>query len=174
MKTLSNLLYLFLLLLFQSCSNIVYYSAVPEGQAELKEFPPLLQGKYIDNEGDTLEILSSSYHYGHQGEMDYLQGDLNNELVLKEKNGFYFLNFKSDEGFWEMIAAQAFPDKLILYSIDTKNSSDIKIINDILKSSKAKSFKEEGKYIIKPSDDEIIQLLKQEQICEQSELKRTK
>jgi len=174
MKAISNLLYLFLLLLVQSCSNIVYYSAVPEGQAELKEFPSLLQGKYIVNEGDTLEILSSSYRYGHQGEMDYLQGDLNNELVLKEKDGFYFLNFKSDDSFWEMIAAQAFPDKLILYSIDTKNSNDIKIINEVLKSGKAKSFKEEGKYIIKPSDEEIIQLLKQEQICEKSELKRTK
>ena len=172
MKSYSVLLIVSIGLFLSSCSNVAYENAVPKNTAHFSIFPKEIQGGYIDSEGDTLTIYSNSYTYGTKGEIVYLTGEIGDELVLKTLSGYYFLNFKNDEGYWEMIAAKPLGNELTIYCIDAKDKDDIKIINSKIKKGKVKSSRKKGKYIINPEKSEILELLNDDDICEKSVLKK--
>jgi len=174
MKTLQNLIILSSFIIFCSCSNVLYHQAMPEDGKTLSSFPKELIGQFADQEGDTLFIYPNSYKYGEINKSTLFEGQLGDDLILKKSKGYYFLNFKNAEGYWEMIAAQLIGKELQLLCIDTENEEQIKIINSHLKGNKAKSLKKEGKFVINPSDKELFELLKDERICDRSLLYKVK
>lgn len=156
--------------MLSSCSNVVYMDAVPKNTPITQEFSKDIIGKYIDIEGDTLSISAHKYNYGNKDDMVFISGELNEDLVLKKHSGYYFLNFKNDEGFWEMLAAKPYEKHLVIYCIDASNRQQLKIVNSLLSENKAKSVKKNGKYIINPEGHEIIQLLEKKDVCKTTQL----
>lgn len=165
---LSILVCIFIIL--SSCSNIVYQNAVPKNSDICQEFSSDIIGNYIDIEGDTLSISAHKYSYGNKNDMLFISGKLNEDLVLKKYSDYYFLNFKNDEGFWEMLAAKPYEKHLVIYCIDASNRQQLKIVNSLLSKNKAKSIKKNGKYIINPEDDEVIELLEKNDVCKTTQL----
>jgi len=172
MKSYVVLLFVSIAIFLSSCSNIAYEDAVPKNLDKLSLFPEEIQGAYIDSEGDTLTINTNNYTYGNIGDLFYLKGEIGEELVLKTLSGYYFLNFKNNDGYWEMIAAKPTDNELHIFCIDAEDKDDVKIINSKIKKGKVKSSRMQGKYIINPEENEILDLLKDEDICEKSILKK--
>ena len=172
MKSYFVLLFVSIGLFLSSCSNIAYEDAVPKSSYELSFFPEDIQGAYIDSDGDTLTIYTNNYTYGNREDLFYLQGEIGEELVLKTLSGYYFLNFKNNDGYWEMIAAKPTDNELHIYCIDAEDKDDVKIINSKIKKGKVKSIRKQGKYIINPDENEILDLLREDDICEKSILKK--
>lgn len=174
MKRLQYLSLYLVIVFLSSCSNIVYHHPIPEDQNALAEFPLELQGTYIDSDGDTLCIASQKYSYGEMNNHSLLEGELGADLVLKKLDSYYFMNFKNEDGYWEMIAAQLNTDSISLFCIDIENKEQIKIVNQHIKNGKVRSTKKDGKYIINPSNQEIISLLNDQTICQKESLKKLK
>ena len=170
MKLPQKILSLSLIVLLGSCSNIVFNEAVPQDQDALNEFPKEIQGLYLDAENDTLEIFSNKYAYGEMNGNTLLEGELGSDLILKQFEAFYFLNFKNDHGFWEMIAAQKTTNGLKLMCIDIENKTEVKNINKHIKKGKAKSLKNNGKFLINPDSEELLKILNDTSICDESRL----
>jgi hypothetical protein len=170
MKPLQHLFLIMLVVLLGSCSNIVFDEAVPTDQKTLDQFPSDIQGSYLDSERDTLSIFPDRYIYGEIKGNTLLAGQLGPDLVLKQFEDFYFLNFKNENGFWEMIAAQKTVDGLVLMCIDIENKDEIKKINKHISKGRAKSLKKDGKYLINPTTQELIKILNDTSVCEESYL----
>ncbi len=168
MKSLQQIIFVMLVALLGSCSNIVFDEAVPSDQNSLDHFPADLQGTYVDSEKDTLSIFSDRYIYGEINGNTLFEGQLDHDLVLKQFEDYYFLNFKNDHGFWEMIAAQKTANGLILMCADVENKDEIKNINKHISKGHAKSLKKDGKYLIDPTTQELIKILNDTSICEES------
>jgi len=173
-----SLLRLFLttviLAVLSSCGNVVYKEAMPQNLVPLVEFPNHLRGIYMDPEGDTLVIQKDSYTYGNMRGSSIFAGTLCADIVLKQLDNFYFLSFKSEDGYWESIAASADSSYLYLYFVGVENEDQLKILNSHMKKSSAKSLQKEGKYIISPSAEELMELLNDKNICKVSKLNKLK
>lgn len=174
MKRIQYLILSLGILILSSCSNIVYHHPIPKDQKTLAEFPLELQGSYIDSDGDTLSIFSKKYSYGEINNHSLLEGELGKDLVLKELDRYYFMNFKNEDGYWEMIAARLDSNHLVLFCIDIENKEQIKIVNQHIKRGKVRSTRKDGKYIINPSNKEVFSLLKDKSICKEEWLKKVK
>ncbi|NPD45329.1 MULTISPECIES: hypothetical protein [unclassified Lentimicrobium] len=174
MKRLQYLTLSLVIVFLSSCSNIVYHHPIPKDQISLAEFPSELQGYYVDSDGDTLCIASNKYSYGEMNNQSFLQGELGADLVLKKLDSYYFMNFKNEDGYWEMIAAQLSSEQLSLFCIDIENKEQIKLVNQHIEKGKVRSTKKDGKYIINPSDQEILNLLNDSRICQKELLNKLK
>lgn len=163
-----------MLFILNSCSNIVFNQAVPTDQPTLKEFPKDIQGIYLDEENDTLKIFATDYTYGELKGNSLIEGELGEEFVLKQFEDFYFLNFKSESDYWEMIAAKKTKEGITLMCLDIDNKKEINNINKHIKKGKAKSLKKDGKYLIQPNTRELIKILNDTSICQESKLKKIK
>jgi len=174
MKRIQHLLFLCLILFLASCSNVVFEHTIPEDQVALKKFPKELQGTYLDAENDTLNIFDTQYSYGELKGNKLLEGKLGNDLVLKQLDHYYFLNFKNENGYWEMIAARKTEDGITLKCVDVKNKDQIKNINKYISKGKAKSLKKDGKFLIKPENQELLEILNDTSLCDESHLIKIK
>jgi len=174
MKILQNISILVSLIFFCSCSNVVYYEVVPNGGKTLSSFPKELMGQYVDHDEDTLFIYSNSYKYGAIDHESLFEGELGSDVILKKSKGYYFLNFKNSDGYWELIAGQLKGKELSLLTIDTENDEHLKIINSYLNGKDAKSLNKDDKILINPTDKELFNLLKDERICDKSLLTKLK
>ena len=174
MKRLQYLALSLVVIFLSSCSNVVYHNPIPKDQKSLTEFPAKIQGSYIDSDGDTLCISTISYRYGEINNQTLLYGELGEDLVLKKLGTYYFMNFKNDDGYWEMIGAQLESGKLTLFCIDIENKEQVKIVNQHISKGKARSTKKGGKYIINPNNEEILSLLNDESICQKETLLKVK
>jgi len=170
MKVFSFVFFVFIASIFSSCGNLVYQHPVPQKSAVLKEFPKELQGVYVNNGSDTLYIYKTNYQYGRIGSMRSLSGELSDKLTLKKYQDYYFLNFRNEDGFWNMIGARLIDGKLKLYLIELENKGDIRIVNSILKKDKIKSTRNNDLYVMNPEGDELIEMFANSQICETNEL----
>ncbi len=162
------------ILLLSSCSNVVYHNPIPKDQKTLAEFPVEIIGSYVDSDGDTLCISSHKYQYGEINNQTFLEGELGEELVLKKLEDYYFMNFKNEDGYWEMIGAQLNLDQLTLFCIDIENKDQLRIVNQHITRGKARHTKKDGKYIINPSNNEILSLLNDRDICKTEKLQKVK
>jgi len=174
MKSIQSLLFLGLILFLGSCSNVVFDHAVPKDQIALENFPQDLQGQYLDTENDTLRIFDTQYTYGELKGYKILEGKLGKDLILKQLGDYYFLNFKNENDFWEMIAAQKTNDGLLLKCVDVENKHEIKSINKHISKGKAKSLKKDGKFLIDPNNEELLKILNDTSLCDVSHLIKIK
>ena len=170
MKALSLLLFGLVSVLLVSCSNVVYEQPIPENQQQLTEFPDFIIGTWVDHESDTLIIGAKDFRYGDFDGSSIFSGTLSDEIILKELNNFYFLNIKSDGGYWESIAATSDSNYLYLYFVGVDNDLQLNALNNHLKKNTAKSLKKDGKYIINPEVEELFELLNDSLICKISKL----
>lgn len=102
-----NRVFVFVMALQVAACTVVRFEATqPAEGIALPEFPKELQGLFVSEDQDTLEIQPLNFHF-RNGEEIELKGDLTtSETVLKELSNYYILNLK-DEGVWD-----AFPVKL--------------------------------------------------------------
>lgn len=174
MKRLQFLILSLSILLLSSCSNVVYHNPIPKDKKTLAVFPAEIQGSFVDSDGDTLCISSHKYQYGEINNQTLIEGELGEELVLKKLEDYYFMNFKNEDGYWEMIGAQLNADQLTLFCIDIENKEQLKIVNQHISRGKARHTKKDGRYIINPSNNEILSLLNDHEICKTEKLKKVK
>lgn len=174
MKILKCISILVSVIILSSCSNIVYEHSMPKDGKTLSSFPKKLIGEYVDQEGDTLFIMPKSYKYGEINNSTLFEGELGEDVILKKQSAYYFLNFKNSDGYWEMMAGSLKGKELTLFSIDIENADQIKIINSYLAKDKAKSLNKDDKYVINPSDEELLELLEDEIVCDKSFLTKVR
>lgn len=160
--------------MMSSCSNVIYNTAVPKDQKSIDKFPKKLQGIYVDEESDTLKIMATKYSYGEINNNALMEGELGSDLVLKEYKDYYFLNFRNDDGYWEMIAATVTRKKIYLLSIDIENKSEVKKLNKHMKKGHAKNIRKDDKFLINPENDELLNMLNDSSICQKTELIKIK
>lgn len=173
MKTIYLIFGLLSLIFMSSCSNVVFKQALPQEENSLSEFPKKIRGTYIDDESDTLVITRNAYTYGNINSQPLFHGELSEEVVLKKYKDFYFLNFQSDNNYWEMMAGQFKRSEVILFSIDVENSDQFKIIEEYMDGDYQKINKDD-KYLIDPSLKQLLNMLEDDRICQKSVLKKLK
>lgn len=162
-----------------SCASIVYEQSIPKEQEMISSFPQHYRGVFVDEDNDTLRILSSSFEYG-SGDTAHtmMQQTLSlGEMELKEFKNYYILNIKDDSTYWSVFPMKLIADTLYVYDIDLAGLRDnIKLdISDDEKEKKlferlrhitpTKSIRnDKGEleyYLVNPSKEEFDQLLKE-------------
>ncbi|MBX7127172.1 MAG: hypothetical protein K1X47_15865 [Cyclobacteriaceae bacterium] len=156
-------------LLVSSCSEITFPVAQPAGEKALTELPPTLTGRYLahDQDGedtDTLIIEPSGYHFMDKNGKDFLnRGVISDTLVIKYYQGYYFVNFRSENQWVLRIVRQKPSGSIEFLGIDIQDEEVRKAVLKRLKkdfriSSTRK--KDISYYMINPSPQQLMQLLK--------------
>lgn len=119
-----KLLYLFLLaILLSACDQVIYTDSQPVKTKSLLVIPAALQGKWIDQNGDTLSVYDNYFHYPSKEftieEPEYLS----DSAILKQYKGKYFYNRRiliGSDIFWLTYMIDPIEDgkALDLYTMD--------------------------------------------------------
>lgn len=103
MKLIKYQVVLVLLLLITSCDQVIFTEPQPRKVKELIEIPKILQGTYLDQDGDTMYIDQGSFSY-YSTEFDGLKNiKLSDSAVLKLYKGHYYYSSPvliMEEKFW--------------------------------------------------------------------------
>jgi len=95
--------FIVLMLLLASCDQVIFQEPQPRKVNPLKEIPIVLQGMYLDQDGDTLYVNKDSFSYDSD-EFHYLDKVyLSDSSVLKKYKDHYFYNtpfLVDEEEFW--------------------------------------------------------------------------
>lgn len=143
-----------------ACTTVRFENPQPSGAFEIKEFPQELQGLFLTDENDTLEVSLFEFSF-RNGEEIFISGNLNSEeTILRKFRKMYVINLK-DEGVWDAFPVKAQKNKLILYT--QKTESDIQeLMEDLSKTSTVKevpdSNEEFGYYLVDPSAEDFEKL----------------
>jgi hypothetical protein len=158
-------------LVASSCKEVSFSVPQPAGIPALKEVPTALQGKYQakdqpkDEKKDTLIIESWGYHFKDRAEKDWLgRGVLNDTLVLKYYQNYYFVNFKSGSQWVLRLVKQLDNGDIEFLSVDIQD--DAKRKEMIRKLSRKFTLKEvkngdDTYYQINPTPAQLMQLIKE-------------
>ena len=145
---------------FSACSNVKFETPVPQGEKSLSVFPEKLQGFYQDKDGTSLSIYENRFMYDaiESGKEEYLS----DEMVLKEKGEYYYLNILSEENYWDVLQIESRKGQLILRRIELEEaeleglSAITPLLNDI------KGIGEDEEFVvINPDEKAFKQLEKQ-------------
>ena len=81
-------------LLLASCDQVIFTEPQPARSKALKSIPEQLQGKWLDHNGDTLTVFTSSFIY-HSEDYSIEEPEyLSDSAVLKAYKGNYFYSRK--------------------------------------------------------------------------------
>ena len=101
-------LFTLLVILFTSCSDILFTSPQPSFAENLSEIPEDFQGKFNVDRGlypsDTLNITDNTITFNG---IDYIISDDN--LVVKSWGNYLFLNFKDSTERWQLLTILSAP-----------------------------------------------------------------
>jgi hypothetical protein len=78
------------LILLTSCDQVIFPEPQPQKVKPLKEIPTILQGIYLDEDGDTLYIHQHSFAYNSDEFHSPDKMHLSDSSVLKEYYDHYF------------------------------------------------------------------------------------
>jgi hypothetical protein len=121
MKKLIYILVLFLL--FAACDQVVFPEPQPRKIKALTEFPPNLQGTYLDHNDDTLLVYKQYFSY-YADEVSAIKNEyLSDSAVLKYYQKMYFFSRRimlNNEYYWlTYILNPVVPgEKMDLYAMD--------------------------------------------------------
>ena len=181
-----------IVLIFSSCTTLVFETPVPKNTKSLTEFPKDLIGRYFDGEKDTLIISKTNFVYGRKdSSFIYINKDLKEGLAeLKEFNNEYILNIKSDKAdVWVVIPFVKEKDKITAYfanldaikeklSIEQDTVTIDSVVTMINKITSVKTIKKENSqeedYMINPNNKEFKQLLDEGYFSKLLEFKKIK
>ena len=169
-------------LILTSCSTVEFENIVPNAGEELSSFPTELVGEYIGNKNqDTLVITHSNFAYTM--DRDSKSNDAGNvselsdkALVLKQFDGYYILNLKSEnDKNWAVLPIKLEQDSIkifyILLDIKTDNKEGsakykkekLKLLNSITDVALIQdTLNNVDNYLINPTDKEIREMLAKE------------
>lgn len=146
------------MLLLSACTEVYFTETQPVGKRPLTEFPPEVQGWFIDDqEGDTVHIRSRGFDLTEES------GDLSDTLVLTKMKNLYFLNIQNTENnLWEVYIIEPLnPFEFHVHSIDGENDSTMTAIRAILSVKQEEN--DDGSvahFILSPTSKEFKKLLK--------------
>jgi hypothetical protein len=90
MKRCLTIIWIFLLL--ASCDQVIFPEPQPKKVKPLAEIPPVLQGTYLDQDGDSLFVYSNHFAFTWDDQADLEEYYLSDENVLKAYHDHYFYN----------------------------------------------------------------------------------
>jgi hypothetical protein len=93
----------FILFFFTSCDQVVFNEPQPRKVKELIEIPPILQGTYLDQDGDTMYVDKGSFSYSSSEYGGLKNVFLSDSAVLKQYKDQYYYNASvmvMEERFW--------------------------------------------------------------------------
>jgi hypothetical protein len=162
---------LFWSLLVFSCKEVSFREPQPAGVPVLKEVPAALQGQYYSydqatgEKADTLIIESWGYHFKDKDDKDWLgRGVLNDSLVIKFYENYYFVNFKSEDQWVLRLVRQKPNGALEFMSIDIQDDSKRKeFVRKLSKKFKMVEIKKSDDtfYQINPTPAQLMLLIKE-------------
>ncbi len=166
-------IYMFLLTLISSCVEVIFEQAQPIETESVKTFPKTIQGKYIDDNNDTLIIEKISYRYGNEKDIFHIKSQLSDNIILKIHGNYYFLNEKSDT-LWNLIVLELQNDnKLLILTIFGDEQEKIEKLKKITNVKEV--YDSDGEidcYIVNPTKSELEKMLKKKVFTEFGVFKR--
>ena len=97
------LLLIVILLSLVSCDQVIFPEPQPRKVKPLKEIPTILQGVYLDQDGDTLNVYNHSFSYDSDEYTSLKNTYLSDSAVLKKYKEYFFFNTPlvlGEERFW--------------------------------------------------------------------------
>jgi hypothetical protein len=162
---------LFWSLLLYSCKEVSFREPQPAGIPVLKEVPASLRGQYYSydqetgEKADTLIVESWGYHFKDKDDKDWLgRGVLNDSLVVKFYENYYFVNFKAENQWVLRLVRQKPTGALEFLSIDIQDDSKRKeLVRKLSKKFKMVEIKKSDDtfYQINPTPAQLMLLIKE-------------
>lgn len=139
-----------------------YETPQPAETASLPQFPEKLQGLFISEDLDTLEVTQFKFHFRNGDEIQ-VKGDLSgSETVLKEFKNYYILNLK-DEEVWDVFPIKVKNDDLQVYFSATASRAE-EMMEELKETSPVMEITDEDGdleyYLITPTSEEFRRLLR--------------
>lgn len=144
-----------------ACTTVRFESPQPADSISLEEFPEELQGSFITDENDTLEVSPFEFYF-RNGEEIFISGNLmtSEEVALRKFKNMYVLNLK-DEGAWDAFPVKVRRNKLIIY-YEKANGDIQELIEDLSLTTQVKEIPDTdehfGYYLVNPSAEEFEKL----------------
>lgn len=160
---------------FLSCTTVRFENPQPVDSQQLAEFPLQMQGLFISEEDDTLEVSTYKFSYRNGEDMNITGDLLSQETVLKEFGDYYILNIK-DEGVWDVFPLKVRKNRLIAYYSSLE--SDVEdLMEELKKTSVVKEIPDTndqlGYYLVSPSKKEFEFLFEKNLFSEKLTFKRS-
>ena len=148
--------------LAMACTMVRYETPQPAEVTSLPQFPEQLQGLFISEDQDTLEVTQFKFHFRNGDEIQ-VKGDLSgSETVLKEFRNYYILNLK-DEEVWDVFPIKLKNENIQVYFSATASRAE-ELMEELQETSSVKEILDEDGdleyYLIAPTSEEFRKLLK--------------
>lgn len=157
-----------------ACTTVRFENPQPADSLRENEFPQKMQGLFISEENDTLEVTIHKFSY-RNGEDLNITGDLlSEETVLKEFKDNYILNMK-DQGVWDVFILKVKKNRITVFysSIDSEVEE---LMEELKKTSVVKEIPDSndqlGYYLVNPSQKEFEFLYEKNLFSERLNFKR--
>ena len=108
------------IMLMYSCASVVFEQSIPKEHEMISSFPQHYRGTFVDENNDTLRILSTSFEYGNRDTSQTIMRKMLSagDTELKEFKNYYILNIKDDSTYWTVLPMQLLDDELHVLDID--------------------------------------------------------
>jgi hypothetical protein len=164
MRKLTQAIVLFVLMLsVNACLEVKFRESQPAGVEPLSEIPSHLQGKYRNQDGDTLILTSTTFTLlNRKSECSKMKeyDSLSEKILIKQWNDFLFLNINEDS-LWTVALIQKKEDGSFVFSlIDGEEEETVQLISDITFLTTHYSEDDEPLvYVVNPSKTKLEQMI---------------
>ena len=110
-----------MLLTIAACDQVIFLESQPPKIKPLSEIPAILQGIFLDQDGDSLYIFERSFSYSSNEYTGFHNVNLSDSSVLKEYKGHYFYSVPltlGAEEFWISYLISPHDKGFDLYAMD--------------------------------------------------------
>lgn len=162
--------------LLMACTMVRYETPQPAEGISLPQFPEKMQGLFVSEDLDTLEVTQFQFHFRNSDEIQ-VKGDLSgNETVLKEFGKYYILNLKEEE-IWDVFPIRLKNDKIQVYFSATAARAE-ELMEELNETSPVMEIADEDGdleyYLIAPTSEELRRLIRKGLFDERLLFKRIK
>lgn len=161
-------------ILATACTVVRFESPQPAAGIALPEFPEKMQGLFVSEDQDTLEITPFNFHFRNGDEIQ-VKGDLSgNETIFKEYKNYYILNLK-EEGAWDVFPVKLKKGNVHVYFSATASGAE-ELMEELKKTSSVKEIPDAdghfAYYLISPTPEEFQDLIRKNLFDEKIIFKR--
>lgn len=118
------------LLIFSSCSNVVFEQPMPIERKNLTSFPEKWLGEWLptDDDDPLTYTIARDYFYTDSNDPCFLS----ESFRLRRFQGYLVLSNQDDRGQWEVILAKRKKDVIYMYQFDDTNAEAVAVWNSVL------------------------------------------